>query len=121
MPEAVLGIDAGTGSLKAGLFGMDGSSLGIARAGYRVFSTQPAARQPCPRDWWTALGVACRELLEHAPADTRVLALAIGGQAPTLVATDADLEPPHAAITWLDPRPSGEAERLYARLGQPVP
>src|SRR5439155_357685 len=47
--------------------------------------------------------------------------LAIGGQAPTLTAVDAELEPTHPAITWLDHRPSETAEQLYAGLGQAVP
>jgi xylulokinase len=119
--DAVLGIDAGTGSLKAGLFDLDGSSLGISRAAYAISSPEPDAREQDPRDWWTALASTCRDLLEHAPPATRVLSVAIGGQAPTLAPTDADLEPTHPAITWLDPRPSAEAERLYARLGQAVP
>jgi xylulokinase len=119
--DAVLGIDAGTGSLKAGLFSLDGLSLGISRAAYAISSPEPDAREQDPRDWWTALSSTCRDLLEHAPRDTRVLAVAIGGQAPTLAPTDAALEPTHPAITWLDPRPSAEAERLYQRLGQAVP
>lgn len=116
MPDAVLGVDAGTGSLKAGLFGVEGSSLGAARAAYATASAALDAR-----DWWSGLARTCRELMHQAPADTRVQAIAIGGQAPSMVAVDADLNPTHAAITWLDPRPAAEAERLYARLGQPVP
>jgi xylulokinase len=121
MAEAVLGIDAGTGSLKAGLFTVDGHLLALARVGYPVLSPEPEAREQNPRDWWTALTTTCRQVLSEAPRDTRVVSIAIGGQAPTMVATDAQLEPTHAAITWLDPRTAAEAERLYARLGQPVP
>ena len=45
----------------------------------------------------------------------------VGGQAPTLAPADADFRPTHPAITWLDQRPSAEADRMYARLGEPVP
>jgi xylulokinase len=120
MPDVVLGIDAGTSSLKAGLFGVDGTPLGLARAAYPT-SQQSDAREQDPRDWWAALVRTCHELLDQAPSGTRVLGVSIGGQAPTLVAVDAELRPTHPAITWLDPRPSAEAKRLYARLGQPVP
>ena len=41
MAEAVLGIDAGTGSLKAGLFTVDGHLLALARMGYPVLSPEP--------------------------------------------------------------------------------
>jgi xylulokinase len=117
--DAVLGVDVGTGSLKAGLFALDGALLGIGRAAYPVRSPAADAREQDPRDWWAALSTTCSELLESA--DVHVLAVSVGGQAPTLVPVDADLNPTHLAITWLDPRPSAEAERLYARLGQPVP
>ncbi|MBV9581883.1 MAG: hypothetical protein JO057_25155, partial [Chloroflexi bacterium] len=117
--EGVLGVDVGTGSLKVGLFALDGTPLGVRRAAYRSTSPEDDAHEQDPRDWWTALAETCRALLEDS--EIRVLAVAVGGQAPTLVPVDADLQPTHPAITWLDPRPSGEAERLYARLGQSVP
>ena len=61
-----------------------------------------------------------RQLLDRA-GPVQLLAVAISGQAPTLVAVDADLLPTHPAITWLDKRQATEAERLYALLGQSVP
>jgi sugar (pentulose or hexulose) kinase len=121
MPEAVLGIDAGTGSLKSGLFRLDGSPLAMSRAAYTISSPEPDAREQDPMAVWTALVTTCREVLGLAPSGTQVLAMTVGGQAPSLVPVDADLQPTHPAITWLDPRPAAEAERLYARLGQPVP
>ena len=117
--DAVLGIDIGTGSLKAGLFGLDGTPLGLRQAAYPVTSPEADAQEQDPRDWWAALGDTCRVLLEST--HVRVQAVAVGGQAPTLAPVDADLNPTHPAITWLDPRPSAEAERLYARLGESVP
>jgi xylulokinase len=119
--DAVLGVDVGTGSLKAGLFTLDGTPLGSGRAAYPITSPDPDAQEQDPRDWWAALTTVCHELLDGAAARARVLAVAIGGQAPTLVPVDADLSPTHPAITWLDPRPSSEAQRLYTKLGQTVP
>jgi xylulokinase len=117
--DAVLGIDVGTGSLKAGLFALDGTPLGMRQSAYGVASPEDDAQEQDPRDWWAALGSTCRALL--GASDAHIRAVAIGGQAPTLAPVDAELQPTHPAITWLDPRPSAEAERLYARLGQPVP
>jgi xylulokinase len=119
MIEAVLGVDAGTGALKAGLFGLDGSVLGLSRASYAISSPEPDAREQDPREWWQALATVCRDLGSRSRA--RILAVAIAGQAPTLAPVDANLEPTHPAITWLDPRTSADAERLYSRLGQLVP
>jgi xylulokinase len=118
-PEAILGIDVGTGSLKTGLFALDGTLLDMRRAAYAVASPEDDAHEQDPADWWTALSSTCREVLHGC--DLHVLAVAVAGQAPTLVPVDADLVPTHPAISWLDSRPSAEAEQLYARLGQTVP
>jgi len=117
--DVVLGLDAGTSSLKAGLFTLSGQALGLAEAVYPLPTPEPGAMEQDPHDWWAALTSVSRQLLERHHA--RVVALAIGGQAPTLSAVDAELEPTHPAITWLDQRPADTAEQLYAGLGQTVP
>jgi xylulokinase len=121
--EVVLGVDVGTSSLKAGLFTLAGTPLGFAQAAYGLASPEPDAVEQDPDDWWRALASVSRQLLASAPDDPQLtlLAVAIGGQAPTLAAVDADLRPTYPAISWLDQRPAAEAERLYARLGQSVP
>jgi xylulokinase len=121
LQDALLGLDVGTSSLKAGLFTPSGHALGLAEAAYPLFTPEPGAMEQDPLDWWVALTSVCRQLLAQAPRPVRVLALAIGGQAPTLSVVDARLEPTHAAVTWLDQRPAATAEQLYARLGQSVP
>ena len=96
--EVVLGVDLGTSALKAGLFTLAGEPIGgIARIPYSILSTEPGAGEQDPDEWWRALVVACRQLLEGVNAE--LLALAIGGQAPTLCAVDAELRPTHPAIT----------------------
>ena len=119
MQDVVLGLDAGTSSLKAGLFALSGRPLGLAEAAYPTQAPEPGAMEQDPRAWWAALTSVCRRLLEGQPA--RVVSLAIGGQAPTLAPVDANLAPTHPAITWLDQRPASVAERMYASLGQSVP
>jgi xylulokinase len=116
--EAVLGVDVGTGSLKAGLFALSGEVIAFEQVAYGLSSRSPGAMEQDPDDWWTALGNATRRLLTP---DVHVAAACIGGQSPTLCAVDADLRPTHPAITWLDQRSAAEAERLYASLRQPVP
>jgi xylulokinase len=105
--------------LKAGLFALSGRPLGLAEAAYRSLAPEPGAMEQDPRDWWAALTSVCHQLLDGQHA--RVVALAVGGQAPTLAPVDADLAPTHAAITWLDQRPAPVAEQMYASLGLSVP
>ncbi|HEX8966751.1 MAG TPA: FGGY-family carbohydrate kinase [Chloroflexota bacterium] len=120
--SAILGVDVGTSALKAGLLSPEGEPLAaIVRIPYSLSSPAPGAMEQDPDDWWNALIAACRQLVPGLGKHTRLLAVAIGGQAPTLCAVDAGLRPSTPAISWLDQRPAAEAERLYARLGQPVP
>jgi xylulokinase len=119
--DAVLGVDVGTSSLKAGLFSFDGDVLGLARAAYPLSAPEAGAVEQDPEHWWTALATVTRQLMAQAERRARVAAVCIAGQAPTLVAADADFRATHAAISWLDQRPSAEADRLYARLRQVVP
>lgn len=121
MRKVVLGVDVGTSSLKAGLFALDGTPLGLALAEYPLYAPEPGAAEQDPREWWAALVDVSRRLIAGLDDPSRLAAVAIGGQAPTLVATDADFQPTHPAITWLDQRPAAEAERLYAQLGQAPP
>jgi xylulokinase len=119
--EVVLGVDVGTSSLKAGLFSLDGTPLGLTQAEYPLATPEEGAEEQDPEDWWAALGFVARELMALLEDPSRLAAVSIGGQAPTLVAADAEFMPTHPAITWLDQRPADEADLLYAQLGQPVP
>ncbi len=120
MTEAILGVDVGTSSLKAGLFTLAGEQLDYGQVAYGLSSPEPDAMEQDPDEWWRALLTMTRRLTTDYP-QANVVAVCIGGMAPTLCAVDAQLHPTHPAITWLDHRPAREAERMYARLGRPVP
>src|SRR5207245_8095475 len=90
--QAVLGLDAGTGSLKGGLYTPGGEPLGLATETYPLATPEPGAMEQDPAHWWTALAAVSRQLLDRA-GPVQLLAVAISGQAPTLVAVDADLLP----------------------------
>ena len=121
MLQAVLGIDVGTGSLKAGLFALSGEVIGFEQCTYGLSSPAPGGMEQNPDDWWTALVNATLKLLSRCDREVRVAAVCIGGQSPTLCAVDANLRPTHPALTWLDQRSAAEAEQIHARLGRPVP
>ena len=120
MTDAILGVDVGTSSLKAGLFSLAGEQLGFAMVPYGLSSPEPDAMEQDPDDWWRAFVDASRQLTLQR-SDATVGVVCIGGQAPTLCAVDVELRPTHPAIIWLDHRPALEAERMYAQLGRPVP
>ena len=113
---AILAIDVGTTSAKAGLVGLDGSILAIARRSYELsVSHRPGWAEQDPLGWWSALVSAARELVGVKGID--VAAIAVDGHGPSMTAVDAEGSPTRAAITWLDSRSRPELDELAAASG----
>ncbi len=110
--EALLGIDAGTGSLRAALFALDGSPLGVAERAYGTTYPRAGWAEQAPDDWWRALVEAVRAALASAGGDgVRVLGLAIDAPCDILLA-GADGTPLSNALMWMDLRAAEQARRL---------
>ena len=115
---ALLAIDLGTTQAKAGLVGLDGALLGLARAAYPLRTEGPSgAVEQDPADWWSAIRSMTAELVRSANP-VEILAVAVDGQGPTLVAATADGVPIGPALTWLDGRASAEEAELAAATGE---
>ena len=108
----VLGIDAGTGGLRAGLFDLTGTPLGIADRGYATRYPQPGWAEQTPDDWWTALVGAVGDALATSGVDgSRVIGLAVDAPCDILLADDAGT-PLTDALMWMDLRGTDQARRL---------
>ena len=113
---AILGIDLGTTEVKAGLVGLDGRLLAMARAGYGLdVGRGPGWAEQDPGAWWAAVVVAVRALRPPEPVD--VVAIGVDGHGPTLAPVDARGEATRPAITFLDTRAMAEADELAAATG----
>jgi xylulokinase len=113
---AILGIDLGTTEVKVGLVTPDGRLLGLSRAGYRTETDAASGRaEQDPEAWWGALTTAVRYLNASGRAD--ILAIAIDGHGPTLVAVDGGGRPTRPAIIWQDSRATREAAELSRATG----
>jgi xylulokinase len=114
-PEAVLALDLGTGRLKAGLVGLDGTIRAWAIGPYETVTDGEWTEQD-PTDWWDALVGEMRRLRVADPR-ARVVAIAVVGQGPTCVPVDRAGVPTRRAILWLDRRAGSETAELAERLG----
>jgi xylulokinase len=114
--SAILGVDLGTTDVKAGLIGLDGRLLAIARAGYGLSVGEGDGRaEQDPAAWWSAVVVAVRGL--HPPEPVDVVAIGVDGHGPTLAAIDERGEATRPAITFLDTRAVEEAAVLADATG----
>ncbi len=124
--DAVLGIDVGTGSARAGLFSTDGRMLAQASHPIRTWRPRPGYVQQSTTDIWDAV---CRAVRETAAAAGTVTVRGIGFDATCSLALideagrPVPIDPPAAAdgdapvqdvIVWMDHRAGHEADAINA-------
>ena len=119
--QAVIGVDVGTGSARAGVFSLDGAMLGYASHKLQMWQPRTDFVQQSSADVWNAVVQSVRGALEAAGA---VTVHGIGFDATcSLVVLDAagepvSIDPGGAAdqniIVWMDHRAQEEAEAINA-------
>lgn len=116
----VLGIDAGTESVRAGVFDLEGTPVALAIEPYSVEQPRPGWAEQDPAAWWRAVRGAVRSAVAAAGhrADA-ILGLSVAATSCTVVALDADGSPLRPAIIWMDVRASEEARQI-AESGHPA-
>ncbi len=110
--DLVMGIDAGTASLRAGLFDLQGQSLGFSDQGYQTRYPRPGWAEQHPEDWWEALVLAVQGCLHASGVDgSQVIGLAIDAPCDILL-TDRAGTPLTESLMWMDLRASVQAQVL---------
>jgi xylulokinase len=116
LTPAVLAVDLGTTSAKAGLVALDGTLLGFARTAFQAPSGDgPGRAEQDTETWWSAVVGLLGDLAGRRAAD--VIAIAVDGHGPTLAAVDRAGWPTRSAITWLDARATRELDELSVASG----
>jgi sugar (pentulose or hexulose) kinase len=114
----LLGIDAGTTSLKAGIFTPDGTCLGIGREEYTLRTPQPEWAELEAETYWGGCVRSVRQALAASGVDPAgVVALAVSSQGETTIPVNAQGRALRPAIVWLDNRAGREAGQLAAQFG----
>lgn len=126
--QGLLGIDLGTGSVKALLVDDRGATLGRGSAEHPLHHPRPGHAEQNPDDWWTATGAAVREALKQS-SGAEVAGIGLSGQMHGTVLLGRDARPLCPAVIWADTRSGDEAreigeavgrERLIELTGSPV-
>lgn len=128
MTRSTLGIDVGTGSVRAGLFDESGRRLGIGVEEIRLWRPEEDFVEQSSDDIWRAAGVATRAALKEANAKPEDVS-GIGFDATcSLVALGQDDQPVSVSptgndeqnvIVWMDHRAIAEADAIN-RTGHEV-
>ncbi len=121
----LLGLDLGTGSIKALLLELDGTIIGEGSSVYPVNAPHPGWAETNPNDWWNAVQDATRKAV--GTRGFEVTAIGLSGQMHGVVLCDTDGTPLRDAILWADARSSNELEtyrtlepEFLTKLGNPL-
>lgn len=110
-----LGIDAGTQSLRAGLFDDLGHTAALVSEEYPLYQERPGWAEQDPCDWWQAARRAVKRCLQSAGVSPdQVGGISVDGTSSTVVFADAYGKPLRRAILWMDSRNPGQAAAITA-------
>ena len=111
------GVDLGTSAMKVLLVDETGTVKGSTSHAYPLIFPHPGWSEQEPAEWWNALKVCVKKLLEGIDP-SRVAGLAVAGQMHGLVTLDKDDEVIRPAILWNDGRTADETDYLNTVIGK---
>jgi sugar (pentulose or hexulose) kinase len=120
-PEAWLGIDLGTQSVRALLVTADGTVLGAGTAPLTNHRDGVRHEQD-PGEWWTAVcGASGSALAGQRSSPVRIGGLAVCGTSGTVLLTDAEGRPRTRGLMYDDGRAVAEAARVGTQTSWALP
>ncbi|HUG53683.1 MAG TPA: xylulokinase [Vicinamibacteria bacterium] len=117
MGRLFLGIDVSTTGAKALLVDERGAVVAGATSPLTVSTPRPLWSEQDPQEWWTAVCLSVRRVLEEAKAPAEVAAVGLTGQMHGLVLLDASRRVLRPAILWNDQRTAAECDEIRERMG----
>jgi xylulokinase len=115
----LLGIDIGTGSVKALAVARDGRPLAAACVEHPMHHPRPGWAENDPDDWLRGVVRAVRQLLVTDGVDGRgLMAMCLVSQRDPWVLLDEATRPLRPAIAWTDQRSGAELAEFIAQMGR---
>lgn len=112
-----LGIDAGTTSLKAGLFDERGNARAIVNEEYALVTPAADQAELDPEEYWRACVNGVRRVLARANASRdEIVGIGVSSQGETTIAVDAHGRALRRALVWLDNRATDQAREIAERF-----
>ena len=119
--EVVIGVDVGTGSVRAGVFSLRGKMLGMGESPIEIFRPKPGFVEQSSDNIWESAGAAIRRSLKVAGVQPRsVLGISFDATC-SLVALDKQdrplsisptSKPNQNIVVWMDHRAIDQADRI---------
>ena len=114
-----LGIDTSTTSSKALLVDEDGKVIAVASSPHTLQTPKPLWSEQSPLEWWNAVLLSIRSVLEKAGIDgERIAAVGLTGQMHGLVLLDEAGYVLRPAILWNDQRTQSQCDEIHHIIGK---
>jgi D-ribulokinase len=120
----VIGVDVGTGSVRAGVFDLAGTLLGVAKRDIALFRAPGNMVEQSSRDIWEAVCICVREAVNASGRPSSAAegvgfdatcSLVVLGEGGAALPVGPSEDPDRNIIVWMDHRAIGQAERINAR------
>jgi len=112
-----LGLDLGISTVKAALFTLAGTMVGLESHEYLVIP-QGDTVEVDPEHYWTPVVRSIRRLLEEWGGEReRIAAVSVSSHTETVIPMAGDGKPARPALVWMDNRSRVEAEELRNEFG----
>ncbi|WP_324825413.1 xylulokinase [Sinanaerobacter sp. ZZT-01] len=111
--EYLLGIDIGTSGTKTVLFDLEANAVASKTHEYPLYQEQNGWAEQEPEDWWEAVKVGIRSVLEQSGINAETIkGIGLSGQMHGLVMLDHQGNPLRKSIIWCDQRTGKEVEDM---------
>lgn len=118
MEPLVIGIDVGTGGVRALAISPQGDVVAQAVVEHELLLPRPGWTEQRPEDWWAGSVAALRKVTEHLGERARnIVAVGLTGQMHGSVFLDASGEVIRPALLWNDQRTTAECNEITERVG----
>ncbi|MDE6960414.1 MAG: xylulose kinase, partial [Lachnospiraceae bacterium] len=111
----LIGFDMGTGSVRVGIYKLDGHEVGFAVTEYNTYHERPGWAEQKPEDWWNCLQNSMKEALKKSGVDKKdIIAIGYDVTACSVMLCKKDGTPLRDCLLWMDVRSYKEAEEIRA-------
>ncbi|TDA26540.1 MAG: hypothetical protein DSO00_07420 [Archaeoglobi archaeon] len=116
----VLGIDAGTTGIRAGVYSLEGKLVAQSYTEFPSYYPHPGWVEQNAEDWWKSVVKACNTAVKLANGQDDIFAISVTNQRETIVPVSKTGTPLTRAIVWQDRRTVEEVRRIKSIMGEEI-
>lgn len=107
----VIGVDAGTESIRVGIFTRTGHMISTSVVPWKTTFPQPGWAEQSPNEWWKAFGQACQQAVKSIDV-TKIVGISIDTTACSVVILDENFKPLRPCLLWMDGRSAPQCQEI---------